>query len=115
MGRADEGTGSYVQANTWASIYPAVWSFMLALRERGLATCLTTNHLAHEREVARPVMDRFERERRQRLVVARRAAQLVAVFVRPGGFHRVPADEAVDPELLGPGFKPGGEVYRVLP
>jgi nitroreductase len=25
---------------------------MLALRERGLATCLTTNHLAYEREVA---------------------------------------------------------------
>jgi nitroreductase len=37
---------------TGASIYPAVWSFMLALRERGLATCLTTNHLAYEREVA---------------------------------------------------------------
>jgi nitroreductase len=52
MGRAGEGSGAYVQANTWASIYPAVWSFMLALRERGLATCLTTNHLAYEREVA---------------------------------------------------------------
>ena len=52
MGRADEGSSSYLQANTWASIYPAVWSFMLALRERGLATCLTTNHLAYERDVA---------------------------------------------------------------
>lgn len=52
MGRADEGSGVYVHANTWASIYPAVWSFMLALRERGLATCLTTNHLLYEREVA---------------------------------------------------------------
>lgn len=52
MGRAGAGTDSYVQANTWASIYPAVWSFMLALRERGLATCLTTNHLAYERDVA---------------------------------------------------------------
>lgn len=52
LGRADEGSGAYVQANTWASIYPAVWSFILALRERGLATCLTTNHLAYEKEVA---------------------------------------------------------------
>ena len=52
MGRADTGSASLVQANTWASVYPAVWSFMLALRERGLASCLTTNHLAYEREVA---------------------------------------------------------------
>jgi nitroreductase len=52
LGRAGDGSGTYVHANTWASIYPAVWSFMLALRERGLATCLTTNHLAYEREVA---------------------------------------------------------------
>ncbi len=52
MGRAGDESGVYVHANTWASIYPAVWSFMLALRERGLATCLTTNHLAYEREVA---------------------------------------------------------------
>ena len=52
MGRSDTGSGTYVQANTWASIYPAVWSFILALRERGLATTLTTNHLAYEREVA---------------------------------------------------------------
>lgn len=30
----------------WApSIYPAVWSFMLALRSRGLGSCLTTVHL----------------------------------------------------------------------
>ena len=52
MGRVDEGTGSFVQASTWASIYPAVWSFQLALRERGLASCITTNHLVFEREVA---------------------------------------------------------------
>lgn len=30
----------------WApSIYPAVWSLMLALRSRGLGSCLTTQHL----------------------------------------------------------------------
>jgi len=27
------------------SIYPAVWSFMLALRSRGLGSCITTEHL----------------------------------------------------------------------
>lgn len=36
----------------YGSIYPAVWSFMLAARARGLSTALTTVHLAREREVA---------------------------------------------------------------
>ncbi|MFR9728389.1 nitroreductase family protein [Saccharopolyspora sp. MS10] len=36
----------------YGSIYPAVWSFMLAARARGLGTALTTAHLAREREVA---------------------------------------------------------------
>jgi nitroreductase len=35
----------------WApSIYPAVWSFMLALRSRGLGTVTTTVHLYRRRE-----------------------------------------------------------------
>lgn len=42
---------------TWAglmgSIMPAVWSFQLALRARGLGSVLTTLHLAHEEEAAR--------------------------------------------------------------
>ena len=36
----------------YASIYPAVWSFQLALRARGLGSCLTTLHLGFEREAA---------------------------------------------------------------
>ena len=39
-------------AGLYASILPAVWSFMLALRSRGLGSVLTTLHLAHEREAA---------------------------------------------------------------
>jgi nitroreductase len=35
-----------------SSIYPAVWSFMLAARARGLGSCLTSLHLFHEREAA---------------------------------------------------------------
>jgi nitroreductase len=34
------------------SIYPAVWSFMLALRSRGLGSCLTTSHLFRKEEAA---------------------------------------------------------------
>lgn len=37
----------------WApSIYPAVWSFMLALRSRGLGSVLTTVHLYRQAEAA---------------------------------------------------------------
>jgi nitroreductase len=34
------------------SIYPAIWSFQLALRSRGLGSCLTTLHLFKEEEAA---------------------------------------------------------------
>jgi nitroreductase len=37
----------------WApSIYPAVWSLMLALRSRGLGSCMTTVHLFRKEEAA---------------------------------------------------------------
>jgi nitroreductase len=42
----------FLQASYWGSIVPAVWSFMLAARARGLGTALTTLHLLHEREAA---------------------------------------------------------------
>jgi nitroreductase len=50
-GRTD-GASTDVQASLWGSILPAVWSFMLAARARGLGTCWTTLHLPHEREAA---------------------------------------------------------------
>ncbi|WP_156690258.1 nitroreductase family protein [Mycobacterium sp. Marseille-P9652] len=34
----------------WASLFPAVWSFCLALRSRGLGTCWTTLHLLGDGE-----------------------------------------------------------------
>jgi len=37
-------------ASFYGSILPAVWSFQLALRSRGLGSCFTTLHLAHEAE-----------------------------------------------------------------
>jgi nitroreductase len=40
------------QAVTWASILPAVWSFMLAARARGLGSSWTSLHLAYERDTA---------------------------------------------------------------
>ena len=39
-------------AGLFGSIFPAVWSFQLALRSRGLGSTLTTIHLQKEQEVA---------------------------------------------------------------
>ena len=41
-----------IAATAWASIIPAGWSFLLALRSRGLGSVWTTMHLAKEQEVA---------------------------------------------------------------
>jgi nitroreductase len=37
-------------ASFWASLFPAVWSFCLALRSRGLGSCWTTLHLIGDGE-----------------------------------------------------------------
>jgi len=52
QGRLDTGLPTFAQASTWGSILPAVWSFMLALRERGLGSAWTTLHLPQERAAA---------------------------------------------------------------
>ena len=51
-GRASMGSGNADAAGIYGSIFPAVWSFQLALRSRGLASSLTTLHLRHEAEAA---------------------------------------------------------------
>ena len=53
-GRTDTpGLPQGVIASIYGSILPAVWSFMLAARERGLGTCWTTLQLGYEQEEAR--------------------------------------------------------------
>jgi nitroreductase len=42
----------FVQASMYGSILPAAWSFMLALRARGVGAAWTTLALIHEKEVA---------------------------------------------------------------
>jgi nitroreductase len=51
-GRVEGLRTSHRQAGYWGSVYPAVWSFMLAARDRGLGTALTTMHLVFEEECA---------------------------------------------------------------
>jgi nitroreductase len=50
-GRVENG-GAAAQAGLYGSILPAAWSFMLALRARGLGAAWTTLHLVYEKEVA---------------------------------------------------------------
>jgi nitroreductase len=42
-----EETSPLGGAPFWASLFPAAWSFCLALRSRGLGSCWTTLHLGH--------------------------------------------------------------------
>ena len=49
--RRFDGREKLVAASAWASIIPAGWTFLLALRSRGLGSVWTTMHLAKEREV----------------------------------------------------------------
>ena len=51
-GRPPAGTPALMLAGYFGSIFPAVWSFQLAARSRGLGTVLTTLHLIHEKEAA---------------------------------------------------------------
>lgn len=52
-----QGPGSAVLpdaagATMWGSLFPAVWSYMLAARSRGLGTVWTDLHLRYEQQVA---------------------------------------------------------------
>ena len=51
IGRLDDENVNSA-AGLFGSILPAVWSFQLALRSRGLGSCLTTLHLGLEKETA---------------------------------------------------------------
>jgi nitroreductase len=47
-----EANAGVAWSGIYGSIYPAVWSFQLALRSRGLGSCITTLHLRHHEETA---------------------------------------------------------------
>ena len=51
-GDKGQGASVFFQASMWGSVIPAVWSFMLALRERGMGSAWTTIHLHKEQEMA---------------------------------------------------------------
>jgi nitroreductase len=56
-----EGRTASRQAILWGSVLPAAWSFMLALRVRGLGSAWTTAHLEYERDAAEILGIPFDR------------------------------------------------------
>ncbi len=52
-GRLPDGAPNGMAAATYGSIFPAMWSFQLALRSRGLGSTLTTISLFFEADVAK--------------------------------------------------------------
>ena len=88
-GRLD-GAPSVVQAGTWGSILPAVWSFMLAARARGLGTSLTTLHLIHEKEAAEVLGIPYEKITQAALIPV---AYTIGTDFKPG--PRKPLDEVL--------------------
>ncbi|HEY2643888.1 MAG TPA: nitroreductase family protein [Galbitalea sp.] len=52
IGRADGDVTTSWVASQFGSVFPAVWNLQLALRTRGLGSCITAAHLEYEREIA---------------------------------------------------------------
>ena len=50
--RLPDSSPLWFTAAAMGSIFPAVWSFQLALRARGLGSVITSFHLVHEKEAA---------------------------------------------------------------
>jgi nitroreductase len=81
--------GNLIGASFYGSIFPAVWSFQLALRSRGLGSALTTLHLVHERDAAELLGIDFER--------VTQVALLPVAWTRGGEFRPAarPAPESI--------------------
>jgi nitroreductase len=52
QGKPPENAPPMMLAGVFGSIFPAVWSFQLALRARGLGSALTTLHLLNAQDAA---------------------------------------------------------------
>jgi nitroreductase len=88
-GRLD-GTPAVAQAGAWGSILPAVWSFMLAARARGLGTSWTSVHLFFEQEAAAVLSIPYEKYTQ---------AALVPVAYTRGTDFKPAARQPLDPIL----------------
>jgi nitroreductase len=89
-GRLPDNATVEMQAGFWGSILPAVWSFMLALRERSLGSAWTTLHLRYEREAADLLGIPFDKVTQVGLFPV---AYTIGTDFKPA--RRLPADQVV--------------------
>jgi nitroreductase len=89
-GRVTAEAPTLLQASFYGSILPAVWSFMLAARARGLGTTWTTLHLAFERDAAALLGIPFEEVTQVGLVPV---AYTLGTEFKPG--PRIPLEQVV--------------------
>jgi nitroreductase len=89
-GRIGESTPNFLAASFYGSILPAVWSFMLAARARGLGTAWTTLHLPFEKEAAEVVGIPFEEVSQVGLIPV---AYTIGADFKPA--PRIPLDRVV--------------------
>jgi len=79
-GRTD-GLPTVAQAAQWCSIVPAAWSFMLAARNRGIGTTMTSFHLFFEKDAAKLLNIPFETVMQTALIPA---AYTKGIKFKPG-------------------------------
>jgi len=89
-GRLPPDTPLAKQSSFFGSIYPALWSFMLAARARGLGTTLTTVQLAYEREIAEIIGIPYQTTTQAAMVAVGHLARPPA-----GSARRRPLDEVM--------------------
>jgi nitroreductase len=89
LGRPEGRTASR-QAILWGSTLPAAWSFMLALRARGLGAAWTTAHLEYERDAAAILGIPYETVVQTALLPV---AYTIGTDFKPGA--RKPVDEVI--------------------
>lgn len=85
-----EGRTASRQAILWGSTLPAAWSFMLALRARGLGAAWTTAHLEYERDAAAILGIPYERVVQTALLPV---AYTIGTDFKPG--YREPVEQFV--------------------
>ena len=83
-GRPD-GAPAGTSAGFWGSLLPAVWSFMLALRSRGLGSAWTTLHLVGDGEKRAAEVSASRSRITARVACSRSPTPRAPTFGRPSG------------------------------
>ena len=88
--RAREMQLPFHWANLFADAHTATWSFMLAARERGLGTSMTTVHLLREEEAAAVLGIDYERVIQTALIPVRQIPRvLIREFLEVKNFQQL--------------------------